>query len=564
MKLDRQPRKRVIIRRTSSNASGRHSKVEFLTFSTRSRFGAGLVLTFSIDFAVFFSISRISVLVEGVAEISGVPFTGIFAFCCFIVVISVCILIIRPHYILIAATIHIFALVEPSNMQQPGESTVCLTAVDNTVPGGQLYSSAKATTSTGGQLGLSAAAALPNGIALSETKPPNTAPQQASTGNNRKRTFADVFAPRATLPLLERPKPPLPPPARNPNSSPFYDSYEAAVSSGIPQGERSGYLFTPVPSGHWLQYGQTYPPIRRHKQTRVDHSSTVTSRPFINTAREDDASFNRAFSSFAPSFESAGATVPVSVKNQVWWDEYGERYLKRILARAHPRADKLPVSPELEEFPKSTQSNTDNLTFDAPNPPEDSSKNKIEKTDQTTDDILVNISELLETLDSYRRIRTAQSPSQSPAPGSSVDPSAPSAPEQETYEMLRTMLVTIVATLPPYLVSKLNGDQLSRLNINQNIVIESPDYPGTMEEDDFTIQKRQAAKLRQAQSQAQAQTTTARPSGRIMGYQTPPTYQRAYVQPAPARLMKPMPSPAQQTPTQQANYQHPRSMYYKV
>ena len=107
----------------------------------------------------------------------------------------------------------------------------------------------------------------------------------------------------------------------------------------------------------------------------------------------------------------------------------------------------------------------------------------------------------------------------------------------------------MIAILPPYAVSKLNGDQLEELNVTKKILLENTDYPGTMEEDEYTMQQKQAARVASGTSATRTPTPNVN-AARSASYQTPPAataaFQRAY----------PSSSRGKQTP---ANYQSPQA-----
>ena len=106
--------------------------------------------------------------------------------------------------------------------------------------------------------------------------------------------------------------------------------------------------------------------------------------------------------------------------------------------------------------------------------------------DKEVDEILEEISELLETLNSYQRIRNL---SLNPLPRSGstssvADPAKPSEAEVATYNTLKAQLTLMIAMLPPYAVAKLNSDQLAELNISTKIQVLTDNYKGVMEEDE--------------------------------------------------------------------------------
>jgi hypothetical protein len=106
----------------------------------------------------------------------------------------------------------------------------------------------------------------------------------------------------------------------------------------------------------------------------------------------------------------------------------------------------------------------------------------------------------------------------------------------------------MIATLPPYAVSKLNGEQLEELNISKKILLENADYPGTMEEDEYTMQQKQAARV----ASGTGATRTPTPNVNVT---RPAPYQTTQVTTVPFQRAYPSNSRAKQAP---ANYQSPQ------
>jgi hypothetical protein len=102
-------------------------------------------------------------------------------------------------------------------------------------------------------------------------------------------------------------------------------------------------------------------------------------------------------------------------------------------------------------------------------------------------------------VNSYRQIRNMDTRIDSKELPDTGTPNSPSSAERLIYETLKSSLAAIISNLPPYVVSKLDGNQLANLNISQKILVETPVYSGTMEEDDFSLlQRRLAAAAPQA------------------------------------------------------------------
>lgn len=415
---------------------------------------------------------------------------------------------------------------------------------------------------------------LPTGITISQVIPFN--PNLDQETSSKKRTFAEVFFPRNPIPPLA---PPEYPPAR-PTLVPWVDTYEAVVNSRIRDEERSTFLHYPVPSGRWLQYG--YEDVVRNtlRKTRtqitpaqaVNRGNRIRRGPFARHQREADPLFANAYSSFAPSYESAGALVGREVRERMWWETAGVKKMVEVLQSNQTETE------DVKENEKKMDVDTEMIdeallqeavqSYQQPKPPQE----KTVKTDEEKDldEILESVTDLIQTLHSYRQLRNLRTPMPAAAAGqtpgsvpsnpylsSSVLAATPSAEELMTYETLKSSLAAMVATLPPYVLSKFNSDQLAELNISKSILIEGPDHPGTMEEDEFTLQQRQYSRIAQQPPQTATSAPvptpiTARTSSRsAMAYQpataqpvaatpaAPITYQRPYT--SSNRMMKQMP-----------------------
>ncbi|PWY92400.1 hypothetical protein BO70DRAFT_383961 [Aspergillus heteromorphus CBS 117.55] len=391
---------------------------------------------------------------------------------------------------------------------------------------------------------------LPNGITTTKVQ---LFDAEAAT-KGPKRTFGEVFAPRSTLPQLEAPRKARASTRNTTNG--WIDPFEAITDYKAFLGDRNNYCLAPLPSGQWLQYGGVTSSPSSYNRRPKQQSSQQPGEELINDdpalgPDEDAALLQGVYSSFAPSFDSSGSVVQVDSKNLVWWSKRGARRLHTLVS--------IPLLEEAKEGSSTVQpGNIGELdestleemvkTFN----PEDFTDN-VFHTDKTSEgeeggesremsEVLGEVSELLETLSSYQRIRnlepvrpTTQStgPKETTPENSGSD--TPSEAEQMVYETLKSSLATVVSTLPPYAVAKLDGNQLADLNISQKILIENPDYSGTMEKDDYALQQERAM----AMGMPGGANRTSTPS-RTGSFQAPPPYnQRAYT----ANAANPRPPP---------------------
>lgn len=122
-------------------------------------------------------------------------------------------------------------------------------------------------------------------------------------------------------------------------------------------------------------------------------------------------------------------------------------------------------------------------------------------TNKGVDEILNDVSELLETLNSYQDVRNlslannartaaSQNPQLSAMTGT---PASPSSDELDMYNMLKSQLAIMVASLPPFALARLDGQKLGALNINTKIQVETKNYQGSLEEDEISTRGRQPA-----------------------------------------------------------------------
>jgi hypothetical protein len=316
-------------------------------------------------------------------------------------------------------------------------------------------------------------------------------------------TIGDVFRAPAHLPQLSPPKSIRPTTSKG-NSTITFAHQEA------PKPRRKGsqsHAHQNLASGFWLGYGgvdmpkdQTSPTAKQKSRQRALSMGEAQQPPSeailvaVQQAKED-ALFRSAYSSFAPSRDDASAIIPEETKNMVWWQKVGEKRFN----------DLFPIDPALldpEEAKEVTNGTSDedelfkeaieNFTpLEADVLPGSEEKNEEAK---DTDEVLKEISEMLETLASHQRIRNlslttnprtpvVQNASLATLAGS---PSTPSSEEFDVYQILKSQLTLLISQLPPYAVAKLNGDQMDELNISRTILFDTKEYKGVLEEDQLS------------------------------------------------------------------------------
>lgn len=372
-------------------------------------------------------------------------------------------------------------------------------------------------------------AGLPNGITTTKVVPYNL----AAAAKSSKRTFGDVFAPRETLLKLEPPRKR----SHRGSSTTWVDRFDATFDIKTFLGERSNYCLAPLPSTQWLQYGGvTSSPSywdrveKQHGDADIFH---IHGDPALWNG-PDSSAFQGVFSSFAPSHDSSGAIVQLASKDMVWWGQRGADRVNTLLSIPYEGEDEEHTSKtaqpgnigELDESILDEMVASFNAEDFAMNVAENNTNGDVDPETKDVNEMLRDISELLATLSSYQRLRNLNLPSnllpigQQAAESNETpaldlgDLNTPSDAEATVYETLKSSLAAIISNLPPYAVAKLDGHQLAELNISQKILIDIPDYNGTMEKDDFTLSQERAAALIAAANAAGRTSTpsSSRPS----------------------------------------------------
>lgn len=349
---------------------------------------------------------------------------------------------------------------------------------------------------------------LPNGITTTQIVPL----QSPGLADDRKRvpTLGELFPTPPTVPPLQLPKPSKIATTR----SSTVGWYHPAIADPPP---RSGnYFRQPISAGRWLDYSNASPsPDAKRKQrdralslngpkaTQVDVDQTETE------ATKLDALFRSAYSGFAPTKDDAAAIVPEGMMNRIWWQNVGEKSFERYVQNANNLDDVGAIglgrtnssvadnADEEEKFKEAIEAAIET----AIDPKLEATTEEKSAMDKDIEEVLVGISELLETLNSYQRIRhlSLNSPGRPTGLLSASETtsfgttSKPSEPEMATYEILKSQLTLMIASLPPFAVAKLDSNKLAELAISTKIEIPMDDYNGVMEEDEASARAKAAA-----------------------------------------------------------------------
>ncbi|EOO01995.1 hypothetical protein UCRPA7_2472 [Phaeoacremonium minimum UCRPA7] len=314
--------------------------------------------------------------------------------------------------------------------------------------------------------------ALPNGITTTVVVPSDSLPK-----GGRTLTLGELFPAPRNLPPLQPPK--APKSTTKSNILGFYHP-ELMVK---PKYRSDTYYSQNISTGHWLDYSNATPSSQNKTKQRERAQSLAGHKPSSDELEmsEMEALFRGAFSSFAPSKDDSAAIVPSGQLGRMWWQRFGQRSFQRMIELETPES-------ELEE-PKDADAVTP-LPID-----EDLIQNAIEEWDPSVvdpgleevmgkktahesdvDELLQEVSDLIETLSSYQRNRNLTLPtsqnrySADPVNGDMLANGTlaqqPSEEEIATYDILKAQLALIIKQLPPYAVARLNSDKLEDLNHN--------------------------------------------------------------------------------------------------
>lgn len=352
--------------------------------------------------------------------------------------------------------------------------------------------------------------ALPNGISTSKVIPVHS----VGLSEERKNisTLGELFPPPSTLQVLN-------PPRQSRITGTRSTSVNwVKVSESIPSGttHRRTYPLQPLATGQWLKYDGVPSPIQlasseeKRKQPNRVLSAGERQLPLrsggtfaAHSAAKSDALFRNAYSSFAPVSDSTGSIVPDHSKQSIWWKHSGEKRYRELMHITYPNGtdgnlrglDKAPQLADVHEddIPRIVESWT---PTELPRELLETKASKAPESTSELDALIGEVSDLLETLHSYQRVRNlsltnnalaAANPDLSALSGS---PASPSTGECDVYSTLQSQLALIISTLPPYAVTKLNGERLGLLNASTKIPVEGKNYVGTIEEDELPAKAR--------------------------------------------------------------------------
>ncbi|KAL8766743.1 MAG: hypothetical protein Q9209_006565 [Squamulea sp. 1 TL-2023] len=355
---------------------------------------------------------------------------------------------------------------------------------------------------------------LPNGISLTKIVPVHS---EGDGEKNEVPTIGKLFAPPPSVPPLNPPRQSRHTATRS-SSVNWYNPAELTTPSR--PNRRDSYSTQPLTTGQWLTYN-VMPSTKDLSSTESKRKQRDRALSFgepqtelseqtraLHRQAKEDALFRSVYSGFAPDQDNAGALVPQQSKNRLWWKRIGEQRYHNVMLSSRQSPSYTSVDPpsfvnaqsledehgmSLEEAVKSWAPEEAPVDFSA-----EQQTTGDDDMIKGMEDMLNDISELLETLNSYQDVRnlslannarttTGLNAQLSAMTGS---PASPSPEETEIYNMLKSQLSIMISTLPPYALSKLDGQKLGKLNINTKLQVETKNYQGSLEEDEISTRGR--------------------------------------------------------------------------
>ncbi|KAL8869242.1 MAG: hypothetical protein Q9174_004417 [Haloplaca sp. 1 TL-2023] len=357
---------------------------------------------------------------------------------------------------------------------------------------------------------------LPNGISFTKVIPVHS---EGGTDTKKETpTIGKLFAPPPNVLPLNPPRQSRHTATRS-SSVNWYNPAEATTPSR--PSRKENYTTQPLTTGQWLTYNivpstrelssQESKRKQRDRALSFGETQAEPSQQTLTLHRQakEDALLRSVYSGFAPDRDSVSAMVPERSKGRQWWKRVGEK--------RHHTSAQWPISRSIysasdQEFVDEAAMETDAEEMSLAEaveswepeemPPEMRENEAVtDDSEKGVDEILKEVSELLETLNSYQDVRNSSlannarpSATQNPQLAAMTGtPSSPSSHELDLYNILKSQLSIIVSSLPPFALAKLDGEKLGALNINTKIQMEMKSYHGSLEEDEISTRGRQPA-----------------------------------------------------------------------
>ncbi|KAI1139148.1 hypothetical protein F5Y05DRAFT_339902 [Hypoxylon sp. FL0543] len=395
-----------------------------------------------------------------------------------------------------------------SDLQSNAGGNIVLTVNGEQMRGKPLYSSLQQpvpkSDGTGVAIRPLREGGLPNGVKTARAIPYSF--PSAVEKDKKAKTLGELFPAPRNLPSLQPPKAPK--------------STTKGVQVGWHRPEltekskyRAGSYFSQnISAGRWLDYSNAAPPSQIMTKQRERALSLAGNKPSSSDLEmsEMEALFRGAFSSFAPSKDDSAAMISSGlISHTMWWQKVGKRSFDRLIESELPEevsddADKTitaPVEEVDEDLIKEALDKWDETMVDPSLEAACCPKKSDEEKD--VDDILQDVSDMIQTLISYQKNRNLTLPSASSQSRYAADPThndmltngtpvQPGEEEMATYQALKAQLALVIQSLPPYAVARLNSDKLDELNISTKIEVRTDEYQGLMEEDEAAARARAA------------------------------------------------------------------------
>lgn len=396
--------------------------------------------------------------------------------------------------------------------------------------------------------------------------------------DKRSKTLGELFPAPRSLPTLQPPKAPK---STTKGVQVGWHRPELTEKSKYRTGS---YSAQSISTGRWLDYSNAAPPsqiLTKQRERAMSLAGIGKHPPSHPESGEMDALFRGAFSSFAPSKDDSAAMVSSGLISQtMWWQKYGKRTFDRLLeteAGEDNGEEKTNAEDEVALDEAILQEAIDDWDTKIDPSLEEMCNPKKSKEDQDVEDLLEDVSDMIQTLVSFQKIRNLTLPSAANQSRYATDPAhndmltngtpvQPSEDEMLTYGALQAQLALIIQTLPPYAVARLNSDKLEELSISTKIEVRTDEYQGLMEEDEAAARARAAQQPSPAPRPAVHRSSSSSSNATYGGaYATPrppvqgPGYygQQTPIRPPPPNVTRPppnMPPYSQQRPPSNAGY----------
>ncbi|KAI0381433.1 hypothetical protein F5Y04DRAFT_81958 [Hypomontagnella monticulosa] len=395
-----------------------------------------------------------------------------------------------------------------SDLQSNASGNIVLTITSELKRVKPLYSSLQQSTPNGDGAGAVIRplreTGLPSGIKTARVIPYSF--PSAVEKDKKSKTLGELFPPPRNLPSLQPPKAPK--------------SSTKGVQVGWHRPEltekskyRAGSYFSQnISTGRWLDYSNAAPPSQIMTKQRERALSLAGNKPSSSDLEmsEMESLFRGAFSSFAPSKDDSAAMISSGlISHTMWWQKVGKRSFDRLAEVELPddapedtgRADNAVAEEIDDDIIKEVLDNWDESMVDPSLEQVCCPKKSDEEKD--VDDILQEVSDMIQTLISYQKNRNLTLPSASSQSRYAADPAhsdmltngtpvQPAEEETAMYQALKAQLVLVIKMLPPYAVARLNSDKLEELNISTKIEVRTDEYQGIMDEDEAAARARAA------------------------------------------------------------------------